>query len=57
MLVFFDDILVNSRGLNQHVEHLKVVLELLRSNALVVKQCKNGVVDALSRVPCLELLA
>lgn len=57
MLVFFDDILVNSRGLNQHVEHLKIVLELLRSNALVVKQSKNGVVDALSRMPCSELLA
>ena len=33
-LVFFDDILIYSSTLNDHVNHLRVVLEALRSNKL-----------------------
>ena len=34
VLVFFDDILVCSRTLEEHMEHLKEVLKLLRKNQL-----------------------
>lgn len=35
--VFFDDILIYSKGLDEHVEHLKVVMETLKLHALFVK--------------------
>ena len=35
MLEFFNDILVYSRGLEEHVQHLEVVLEILRENELL----------------------
>ena len=34
VLVFFDDILVYSQTLEEHMEHLKEVLKLLRKNQL-----------------------
>ena len=34
VLVFFDDILVYSRGLEEHLQHLELVLEILRANEL-----------------------
>lgn len=40
VLVFFDDILVYSSNLEQHVHHLKTALELLRRNTLFVKKSK-----------------
>lgn len=39
VLVFFDDILVYSRLLDQHLEHLSVVLADLRRNHLYAKKC------------------
>jgi hypothetical protein len=38
--LFFYDILIYSRNLKKHLEHLQVVLELLRSNKLVAKESK-----------------
>ena len=35
VLEFFNDILVYSRGLEEHVQHLEVVLEILRENELL----------------------
>jgi len=44
ILVFFDDILIYSRSLSDHLEHLKITLGLLKSNQLVVnlKKCIFG---------------
>jgi hypothetical protein len=38
VLVFFDDILIYSKNETEHMEHLKVVLELLRKNKLFAKK-------------------
>lgn len=40
VLVFFDDILVYSSGIQQHIEHLQVVLNLLRKHSLITKRSK-----------------
>ncbi|XP_027081018.1 uncharacterized protein [Coffea arabica] len=40
VLVFFDDILIYSHTLEDHVQHLKTVLELLRDHQLYVKRSK-----------------
>lgn len=40
MLVFFDDILVFSKTLKEHVQHLRQVFELLKRDQWKVKQSK-----------------
>ncbi len=40
VLVFFDDILVYSKSLEEHVGHLTVVLEIMRNNQLYAKRSK-----------------
>ena len=40
VLVFFDDILIYSRSLTEHLEHVTLVLELLRSHILYAKKSK-----------------
>lgn len=47
VLVFFDDILVFSSCLTDHLSHLKIVLEILLSHQLYVKmsQCVFGCVE------------
>jgi hypothetical protein len=40
ILVFFDDILVYSSSWTEHLQHLRVVLEVLRAHDLHVKQSK-----------------
>ena len=40
MLVFFDDILVFSKSLEDHVTHLRIVLSVLLSNQLYSLQSK-----------------
>ncbi|KAL4279050.1 hypothetical protein GQ457_03G026640 [Hibiscus cannabinus] len=40
VLVFLDDILVYSENFADHLQHLKVVLEILRSNRLYAKRSK-----------------
>lgn len=44
MLIFFDDILVYSQGIDNHMWHLKKVLELLKRYQLVLnkKKCQFG---------------
>ncbi|PKI53580.1 hypothetical protein CRG98_026030 [Punica granatum] len=50
VVVFIDDILVHSRNKDEHDEHLRVVLQILRERKLYAKFRKaNVVVDALSR--------
>ena len=40
MLVFFDDILVYSKSVSEHVIHLRNVLEALANNHLYAKRSK-----------------
>jgi hypothetical protein len=40
VLVFFDDILIYSNSWTEHIQHLKVVLNVLRANTLHVKRSK-----------------
>jgi hypothetical protein len=40
VVVFFDDILVYSRTLSEHIQHLKAVLEVLRKDSWQVKMAK-----------------
>lgn len=40
MLVFFDDILVISKDLNTHLQHLRKVLGVLQNNHLYAKKSK-----------------
>jgi predicted aspartyl protease len=40
ILVFFDDILVYSSSIQEHIEHLTQTFEILRQNQLFVKQSK-----------------
>jgi hypothetical protein len=40
ILVFFDDILVYSSNLQDHLKHLELTLEVLRSNQLFAKRSK-----------------
>ena len=40
ILVFFNDILAYSRSMTDHVEHLRVVLEVLAKNQLYAKMSK-----------------
>lgn len=40
ILVFFDDVLIFSMTLEEHVQHLQIALDLLRVNCLSVKRSK-----------------
>ena len=38
--MFFDDILVFSKKMQDHVNHLKLTIDILRQNKLLVKKSK-----------------
>ena len=40
VLVYFDDILIYSSDLSTHLDHMKVVLEILRKNELYANKKK-----------------
>ena len=40
LLVFFDDILIYSKSLEDHVSHLHTVFSIIRSNSLFAKRSK-----------------
>jgi hypothetical protein len=40
ILVFFDDILIHSKSKEEHMHHLKLALQMLRSNVLTAKKSK-----------------
>jgi hypothetical protein len=41
VLVFMDDILILSKTLSEHIEHLKIVFQILLDNKLSVKFSKR----------------
>jgi len=45
VLVFFDDILIYSKNLQQHIEHVKLVLQTMKENELFAKlgKCQFGI--------------
>lgn len=47
ILVFFDDILIYSRSWEDHLAHLKIVLQILSTNSLFAKEskCRFGVLQ------------
>ena len=49
ILVFFDDILVYSANINDHLSHLKITLKVLRDHQLFAKKSK-------CRFGCLKLI-
>ena len=40
VIIFLDDILVFSETMEEHLEHLRIVFELLRAHQLFVKESK-----------------
>ena len=40
VVVFFDDILFYSTNLEEHLAHLRMVLQTLKKNQIFVKKCK-----------------
>lgn len=54
MLVFFDDILIYSRTWNSHLEHVKIVMQVLESISLLSTKYKFGciVVNYLGHIIC-----
>lgn len=38
--MFFDDILVYSKTLKDHLQHVKYIFQCLRDNKLLIKECK-----------------
>lgn len=46
IIVFFDDILVFSQNLEDHVKHLKAVMEVMRKNNLTAKREKCSFQEA-----------
>ena len=40
LLVFFDDILIYSKSMEDHLHHLQTVLSTMRANALLAKKSK-----------------
>ena len=52
VLVFFDDILIYSRNLKEQLEHIKIVMDVLRDNKLFAKMSKC--VFAVQQVEYLE---
>lgn len=40
VLIFFDDILIYNTSLENHLEHLKIVFEVLKHNQLLAKKSK-----------------
>jgi hypothetical protein len=39
MLVFMDDILLFSKALEEHIEHLRVVFQILSDNQIKFSKC------------------
>jgi len=40
VLIFFDDILIYSASMEEHIQHLKLVFQTMREHSLFAKECK-----------------
>ena len=54
IIIFFDDILVYSRGLEEHMTHVRQTLEILRQHQLYAKVSKCAFFSKPGRIlgPC-----
>lgn len=45
VLVFFDDILVYSKGVREHLSHFREILQLLQENDMIINKKKSTYLD------------
>ena len=50
VIVYLDNILIFSKNEEKHVEHIRLVMKILRTNDFYVKSVTNLILDILSQI-------